>query len=212
MSTQRESDTRLSRRSRSVPSTAAGNISTGSMATPRNSACPSPVKGVTITLPSGRVLSVPEAPATLFENCSDDDPAVVFDWLDDALQALLPILAAQAPPPAWFPVVPGVANTIANLKASIIAVACVVPAGAQAHHGRTVIAPLTLQASLQVVSKISYLNCDPSLVAAYAAAGGIAGAIGPLAVVYFIRENSQSVTAVHVNTPPPLAGGVHAFR
>jgi hypothetical protein len=163
---------------------------------------------VTITLPSGRVLSVPEAPATLFENCSDDDPAVVFDWLDDALQALLPILAAQAPPPAWFPVVPGVANTIANLKASIIADACVVPAGAQAHHGRTVIAPLTLQACLQVVARIDALNFDANLVAGYAAAG----AIGPLAVVYFIRENSQSVTAVHINTPPPRAGGVHAFR
>ena len=113
------------------------------------------------------------------------------------------------PPPAWFPVVPGVANTIGTLKNRIIARACVVRAGAQAHHGRTIIAPLTLQAHLQVQHKIASFNYDPNLVAGYA---HLPLAIGHLADVYFVRESARSVTACAVDILAPDVGGVSAFR
>jgi hypothetical protein len=163
---------------------------------------------VKVSLPCGRVLSFPDAPASLFDKCGDDDPALLFGWSDSAVTAVLPHLTAQVPRPLWFLA----GNTTDHLKAAIVAHVSAISAGNMQSHAATIIAPLTLQESYEVSNKIAFLCIDPAMIAAYAAAQPLmAVPVGPLATILFVHDASRPARAVAANVAQVPSHGVQAF-
>ncbi len=160
-----------------------------------------------------KIVSFPDVPSNLFQNCSDDDPAFVFYWHDTAVAALLAALLALGPAqrPAWLaPVLPN--PTTDDFKHAIMTHVCNTSAGAMPHHGSACIAPLTLHEWGLVRDRITGMCYDPAMVAVHMVSAMVAPAapLGPMAHVLYIRENTTPLRALNAAVQV-TAPGVQVF-
>ena len=124
---------------------------------------------------AARTETFPGVPVDLFKDCGLDDPSITLDWYDKPattfLKYILPRRGRQQPQqqrPVWFPQVPGVAaDTIHELKQSIVNYIRLIDTGAKQNFGNTMIAPLTISEENQVTHNIRDLMTCPQVIAAY---------------------------------------------
>ena len=140
-------------------------------------------------------------PLNIFDKCSEDDPALLLDWDDDAIALLLNFfLRNPNNRSGWF--AQG-NDTIQALKESIIAFVRRINNGADMEsHGTAIIARLTLGQYSQVQGKITLLCSDPQVVAAYRANAGW----GPIAQVCAIADGSKPIRPIPGDVVPHVVG------
>ncbi len=137
--------------------------------------------------------------------CGDDDPAIIFDWHEAPLEALVALLSrADVARPAWvtLPMSP------ASFKANILRHVATIHVGARPQVHTMGIMPLTLQECLEVNHRIARCCDDPSLVAAYAAA---APPLAPIATVYFVSDRAQPANAHRAHIAAVAGQGAQVF-
>ena len=154
-----------------------------------------------------RITTLTETQRRVLDKCSDDDPAVVFDWSESALTALAAHFGAfVAARPPWMAAPAGVA-TPEWVKNQLLIHVTAIAAGARPLQGRCIIAPLSLQEYSEVISRITYLCTEPNIVAAYAAHAGWQ----PIARVLFVADGCRPALAVNANVAVAPAYGCQAF-
>lgn len=133
---------------------------------------------------------------------SDDDPALIFDWNVDNLQAYVNAANASA---AGAGKLPHFVSTTAgsmtptSLTQDIVTYLCTAAGGRK---NQSVLAPNNLVQYANVASLMGHIGCDP-LVQSFA--GGLSGPIGTVYVC------SDRQTAIELKRPAPHNGGVQLF-
>jgi hypothetical protein len=161
-----------------------------------------------VTAAEGRVLhtDLEESVMKTLSRSSEDDPSIILEWHEAALQALVSALSvAGAVGPAWAitPV------TSASFKADLLHHAASIRVGTRPQVHTMGIAPLTLQEFSEVMGLIGVCSFEPSLVAAYR---GAAAPKGPIATVYFVSDKGRPIKAQRATVALVPPNGVQVFE
>ena len=176
---------------------------------------------------AARTETFPGVPVDLFKDCGLDDPSITLDWYDKPattfLKYILPRRGRQQQPqqqrPVWFPQVPGVAaDTIHELKQSIVNYIRLIDTGAKQNFGNTMIAPLTISEENQVTHNIRDLMTCPQVIAAYGrwsadvAANQQQTPVGPICRILLNLDGKNPNLPTVANAAPVQLQGVRLFE
>jgi hypothetical protein len=138
--------------------------------------------------------------------CGEDDPAIIFEWHDAALQAVIAAISpGGAARPAWvtLPV------TVTSFKVNLLQHVATIRVRQCPLVNTMGIMPLTLQEYSEVKDKIRDCLFEPSLVAAYTAA---APPLGPIATVYFVYDGARPANAHRASIALAPQNAVQVFE
>ncbi|CAE7320920.1 unnamed protein product [Symbiodinium sp. CCMP2592] len=133
-------------------------------------------------------------PDDILRGIREDDPAVVFDWDPENLNATVVTInaagAAGGVPPLWIGAAyPVTASQLQHTRVQG-------QAGAGGVLGNSIIAPNNMQQYANVKVYLSHLGLDPFFAAATV----------PIARIYVLMENKRALTGVADPVPAPPAG------